>query len=83
MVLPMTPRTLIDKIESLPPDKRAEVEDFVDFLAARARTSEPSPKRFPDELLRRIDERRERLFREHGLFDTLPFIREFRETGGR
>jgi hypothetical protein len=27
--------TLIDKIRSLPPDKVAEVEDFVDFLKLR------------------------------------------------
>lgn len=27
--------TLIDKIRALPPDKAAEVEDFVDFLAER------------------------------------------------
>ena len=27
---------LIEKIESLPPDKRAEVEDFVDFLRQRS-----------------------------------------------
>jgi hypothetical protein len=45
-------RLLIDKIRSLPPDRVAEVEDFVDFLRARAeerrlvdaasRLSEPS-----------------------------------------
>ena len=28
--------TLIEKIRSLPPDKAAEVEDFVDFLRQRS-----------------------------------------------
>ena len=33
----MSPQTqaLIDKIQSLPADRRAEVEDFVDFLRQR------------------------------------------------
>ncbi len=29
------PRSLIEKIEALPHDRVAEVEDFVDFIAAR------------------------------------------------
>lgn len=33
----MPDNTLIEKIRSLPPDRLAEVEDFVDFLAARDR----------------------------------------------
>ncbi len=28
---------LIEKLKSLPPEKRAEVEDFVDFLAAKSK----------------------------------------------
>lgn len=28
---------LIEKLESLPPEQRAEVEDFVDFLSVRAK----------------------------------------------
>ena len=31
----MAVETLIDKIRSLPPEKAAEVEDFVDFLRQR------------------------------------------------
>ena len=31
----MADKSLIDKIRSLPPDKLAEVEDFVDFLKMR------------------------------------------------
>ncbi len=31
----MAIETLIDKIRSLPPEKAAEVEDFVDFLRQR------------------------------------------------
>ena len=47
-----TPQVLIEKINQLPPQRMAEVEDFVDFLRARAdderltqaaaSTSEPS-----------------------------------------
>ncbi len=31
----METKTLIEKIESLPPERIAEVEDFVDFIAER------------------------------------------------
>ncbi len=31
----MQTKTLIEKIESLPPERIAEVEDFVDFIAER------------------------------------------------
>lgn len=34
-------------------------------------------------LLDRIDDRRERLQREHGMFDTLPMIQDLRDNGGR
>jgi hypothetical protein len=30
-------QTLIEKIEALPAERRAEVEDFVEFLSAKAR----------------------------------------------
>jgi hypothetical protein len=30
-------RTLMQKIEALPPEQRVEVEDFVDFLATKSR----------------------------------------------
>ncbi|MBS0613520.1 MAG: DUF2281 domain-containing protein [Proteobacteria bacterium] len=29
-------RILLDKLQRLPPERQAEVEDFVDFLAAKA-----------------------------------------------
>ena len=78
----MSTKTLIEKIESLPADKKAEVEDFVEFVAARNRPSPPAAKRFPDDLLKRIDDRRERLFREHGLFpDSTEAIRDLRDDG--
>jgi hypothetical protein len=35
----MQEQTLIQKILSLPPDKQAEVEDFVDFLSQRDENS--------------------------------------------
>ena len=31
----MQPETLIEKIKNLPPERRTEVEDFVDFIAQR------------------------------------------------
>ena len=71
----MSTRELIEKIASLPADKRAEVEDFVNSLSQRqgGNRDEPPPAPSPD-LYDRISERRERLQREHGLFDTLPLI---------
>ena len=80
----MGSHSLIEKIEALPEDKKAEVEDFVDSLRARDDASGDSARkrgRIAPELLRRINERREALRREHGTFDMLPLIREFRETG--
>ena len=83
----MSPKTLVDKIESLPPEKKAEVEDFVDFIANRSlaatKTASGTTKLFPDELLERIARRRERLFKEHGYFDTLPILHDLRENGPR
>lgn len=32
---PRTDETLIEKLRSLPPQERAEVEDFIDFLRSR------------------------------------------------
>lgn len=32
------PQTLIEKLKRLPPERVAEVEDFVNFLRARRRT---------------------------------------------
>jgi hydrogenase maturation factor HypF (carbamoyltransferase family) len=79
----MSSHSLIEKIEALPEDKKAEVEDFVDFLYAK--TDAPNravKKRVSDELFRRINERREQLRRERGLFsDSTAIIRELRENG--
>jgi hypothetical protein len=33
----MTDQTLLETLKALPPQQRAEVEDFVEFLAAKAR----------------------------------------------
>jgi hypothetical protein len=35
--MPANAQVLIEKIQALPPDRMAEVEDFVDFLAAKTR----------------------------------------------
>lgn len=75
-------KELIEKIEALPPPQRAEVEALVESLL-RPDTRPRPATRDRQTLMTRIDERRARLLQEHGLFDTLPLIREFRETGGR
>jgi hypothetical protein len=76
----MASKTLIERIEQLPPDKRAELESLVESLASPTR---PRGNSFPPGLTERIKARREALFREHGYFDTLPIIQELREHGGR
>ena len=75
---PLMVKTLTEKIESLPPDKRARVEDLVDRLTGE-RDGEP-PHR-PDHVMERIRAQRERLLREHGLFDSAEILRELREEG--
>ena len=80
----MSTRELIEKIASLPADKRAEVEDFVNSLSQGQGGNRDEPPPAPSsDLYDRISERRERLQREHGLFDTLPLIQELRDSGGR
>lgn len=78
----MSKEALLEKIESLPAQKQAEVEDFVDFLAEKSKPSRAKGQPVgasQDEFLREIDERRERLRREFGLFDSVSAIRELRE----
>lgn len=77
----MTPRALAARIEELAPEDQERVERYVRSLARR-RAAQPQ-RAFPDELLRAINEEREEIRQTQGLFDTLPIIREFRETGGR
>lgn len=77
----MSTKTLIAKIDSLPPEKRAEVESFVDRLAGSPPEKATASGAIPGELVVRIEARRQRLFKERGLFDSVPLIREFRETG--
>jgi hypothetical protein len=76
----MMSKSLVERIDALSPDKKAEVESFVEGLE---RSESRMTKAFPDELLDRIKARRERLFREHGLFDSLPILRELRDSGPR
>ena len=76
----MATKTLIEKIEALPPERRAEVEHFVDDLTT---TGAVKPATFPAELLEKINTEREALRRDHGLFDTQPILRDLRENGGR
>lgn len=73
----MATRSLIEKIENLPDEKKAEVEHFVDKIA------EATPPRFSADLLDKINAAREALYREQGVIDTDALLREFREHGGR
>jgi hypothetical protein len=79
----MDTRDLTEKIKALPPEQQAEVEDFVEFLRRRFDHGRAGAKTFPVELLRAINDDREELRRTKGVFDPLPLIRDFLETGGR
>ncbi len=72
----MATKSLTEKIEALPPEKRTEVEHFVEALHARETTAKPGL-----DLVERLRARRERLLREHGLFDSTKIIRDLRENG--
>ena len=41
----MASKSLIEKIEALPAEKKAEVEDFVEFLAAREERAAAAQRR--------------------------------------
>jgi hypothetical protein len=71
-------KELIDKIAALPPEKRAEVEDFVDSVAARGRSAVTLP-----DLVAQIHKERSRLLDAQGLIGTDGILRDLREHGGR
>lgn len=73
-------KSLVERIEALPPEKRAEVADFVEFLATRNQAAAAAG--VTDEFLHRVDERRERLRQQYGLYDSVATIRELREDDG-
>ncbi len=73
----MATKTLIERIERLPPTKRAKVEEFVESL------SSASKPLFSRELLDSIKQEHEALAREHGSIETDDLLRELREDGGR
>lgn len=76
----MSTTELLQKIDLLPPEERATIESLVEILAKRHRPHQgPSVERFSQELLDRVDERREKIFRQHGLLDSAAAIREFRD----
>jgi hypothetical protein len=79
----MATRNLIEKIEALPPEKVAEVEDFVDFLtrARRSGLNAPGSPTTWDERRRRIEGKAEELRRGYGVFDSVSVIRELRDSG--
>jgi hypothetical protein len=84
--LAVATKTLTDKIEALPPEKRAEVEDFVEFLAQRGTPGAQEDARHPSvpaELLKQIGAERDALLKEHGLIETDEILQDLREDGGR
>ena len=48
-------RTLIDKLERLPPERRAEIEDFVDFLEKRDAQARSEAAQRLGEAFKRLD----------------------------
>ena len=76
----MTKEALIEKIESLPAEKRLQVERFVQSLVADVRPEEAA---FSQELFDAIDAGRDRLLAQQGLIETDLILRELRESGGR
>jgi len=38
------PQTLVDKLNELPPERVAEVEDFIDFLRSRSQAQRDRPR---------------------------------------
>lgn len=44
--MPANTQALIDKIQALPVERQAEVEDFVEFLSAKARRQEALDRLF-------------------------------------
>lgn len=48
-------RTLIDKLERLPPERQAEVADFVDFLAQRDTQDRSAAARRLGQAFKRLD----------------------------
>ena len=79
----MATKSLLDKIEALPPEKKAEVEEFVDSLARRPGPQAAVPPRFPAELFDQINTERDALLKERGLLETQQILRDLRENGGR
>jgi len=73
-------KSLTEKIEALPPEKKALVEDLVASLSSP--DGEIAATSGVDAYVERARLRRERLLRQHGLYDTSAILRELREEGG-
>ena len=76
----MTVAELIENIKKLPPEEQRDIEALVRTRVERRALNQPRmAPRFPQDLLERIDARRERLAHDFGLFDSARAIQEFRE----
>ena len=76
----MTVAELIENIKRLPPDELRDIEALVCARVERRTRNQPKAEpRFSQDLLDRIDARRERLSHDFGLFDSARAIQEFRE----
>ncbi len=76
----MTTRKLFELIERLPPEKKAEVENFVMSLTDE---ETGSPDADLARLVEQINADRDALLKEHGPFQTDDILRDLREHGGR
>ncbi len=76
----MTVAELIENIKKLPPEEQRDIEALVRTrVERRASNQAKMAPRFPQDLLKRIDARREQLAHDFGLFDSARAIQEFRE----
>lgn len=73
----MATKTLAERIGGLPPEARERVESFVTSLDGEG--PKPLDREQLSGLLRRMDERRERLRQEVGQFDSVAAISELRD----
>ncbi len=75
----MSTTDLLERIEALPPAKRARAEAYVEFLSH----DDPAEAYNGDPLVEKILARRERLRATIGTLDNHKDIRDMRESGSR
>jgi hypothetical protein len=69
-------QALLEKIQALPPERLVEVEDFVDFLAAKANALKSRPKTSTSSQIRHSRESGNPSIRKHWRRYGFPLSRE-------